>query len=95
MVGGVLSLARTLGATEAEADISEAYGQNVTVRRGEIETIEYNRDKGLSVTVGVGKQRGSASSSDLTPKAIEDTVRAAPTSWPADRAAAARSSSTA
>jgi PmbA protein len=77
MVGDVLSLARKLGATEAEADISEAYGQNVTVRRGEIETIEYNRDKGLSITVGVGKQRGSASSSDLTPKAIEDTVRAA------------------
>jgi len=39
------------GATEAEADISEGYGQSVTVRHGEVETIEYNRDKGLSVTV--------------------------------------------
>jgi PmbA protein len=77
MVEGVLRIARAQGATEAEADVSEGYGQSVTVRRGEVETIEYNRDKGLSLTVFVGKQRGSASSSDLTPKAIEDTVRAA------------------
>jgi PmbA protein len=77
MVEGVLRIARAQGATEAEADVSEGYGQSVTVRRGEVETIEYNRDKGLSITVYVGKQRGSASSSDLTPKAIEDTVRAA------------------
>jgi PmbA protein len=77
MVEGVLRIARAQGATEAEADVSEGYGQSVTVRRGEVETIEYNRDKGLSLTVYVGKQRGSASSSDLTPKAIEDTVRAA------------------
>jgi PmbA protein len=77
MVEGTLRIARTHGATEAEADISEGYGQSVTVRRGEVETIEYNRDKGLSVTAYVGKQRGYASSSDLTPRAIEDTVRAA------------------
>ena len=77
MVEGVLRLARAHGATEAEASVSEGYGQSVTVRRGEVETIEYNRDKGVNVTVYVGKQSGSASSSDLTPKAIEDTVRAA------------------
>lgn len=77
IVESVLALARTHGASEAEADVSEGYGQSVTVRRGEVETIEYNRDKGLSVTVYVGRQRGSASSSDLTAKAIGDTVRAA------------------
>jgi PmbA protein len=77
MVEGTLRIARTHGATEAEADISEGYGQSVTVRRGEVETIEYNRDKGLSVTAYVGKQRGYASSSDLSARAIEDTVRAA------------------
>jgi len=77
MVEGVLRLARAHGATEAEASVSEGYGQSVTVRRDEVETIEYNRDKGVNVTVYVGKQSGSASSSDLTPKAIEDTVRAA------------------
>jgi PmbA protein len=77
MVEGTLRIARAHGATEAEADVSEGYGQSVTVRNGEVETIEYNRDKGLSVTVYVGKQRGYASSSDLSPRAIEDTVRAA------------------
>jgi PmbA protein len=77
MVEGTLRIARAHGATEAEADISEGYGQSITVRRGEVETIEYNRDKGLSVTVYIGKQRGYASSSDLSARAIEDTVRAA------------------
>ncbi len=73
----VLELAGKLGASSAEADISVGTGQNVTVRRGEVETIEYNRDKGFSVTVYFGKQRGHASSSDLSAVAIRDTVAAA------------------
>jgi PmbA protein len=77
MVEDVLRAARAKGATEAEAEVSEGYGQSVTVRHGEVETIEYNRDRGLSVSVYVGKQRGHASSSDLDAKAIEDTVNAA------------------
>ncbi len=77
MVADVLELARERGATEAEADVSEGYGQSVTVRRGEVETIEYNRDKSLGITVFIGKQRGYASSSDLAPKALRDTVAAA------------------
>ncbi|MGH8697543.1 MAG: PmbA/TldA family metallopeptidase, partial [Burkholderiales bacterium] len=77
MVAGALSLARDRGATEAEAEVSEGYGQSVTVRRGAVETIEYNRDKGLGVTVYLGKQHGYASTSDLAPKAIQDTVSAA------------------
>ncbi len=44
MVADALALARDRGATEAEAEVSEGYGQSVTVRRGEVETIEYNRD---------------------------------------------------
>jgi PmbA protein len=77
MVADVLRLAREQGATEAEADVSEGYGQTVTVRKDEVETIEYNRDKGLGVSVYLGKQRGYASSSDLGPQAIRDTVGAA------------------
>ncbi|MEO8040338.1 MAG: DNA gyrase modulator, partial [Betaproteobacteria bacterium] len=73
----VLRHAAAAGATSAEVDISEGFGQAVTVRHGEVETIEYNRDKGFGVTVYVGQQRGHASSSDLSPKALEDTVRAA------------------
>jgi PmbA protein len=77
MVADALRLARERGATEAEAEVSEGYGQSVTVRRGAVETIEYNRDKGLGITTYVGKQHGYASTSDLAPKAIAETVAAA------------------
>ncbi|MES2354518.1 MAG: metalloprotease PmbA [Pseudomonadota bacterium] len=73
----ILAQARNLGASAAETDVSTGIGQSVTVRKGNVETIEYNRDKGLSVTVYFGKQRGSASSSDFSPQAIRDTVQAA------------------
>ena len=73
----VLSQAKKLGATACETDISDGFGQNVTVRRGEVETIEYNRDKGLSVSVYIGQRRGHASTSDFSPQAVSDTVAAA------------------
>ncbi len=72
-----LDYARQKGATAAEAEVSEGYGQTVTVRHGEVETIEYNRDKGIGVTVYLGQQRGHASTSDFSPKALRDTVDAA------------------
>jgi len=72
-----LDYAKQKGATAAEADTSEGFGQTVTVRRGEVETIEYNRDKGFGVTVYVGQQRGHASSSDFSPQAVRDSVDAA------------------
>ena len=65
------------GATACSAEVSEGIGQAVTVRQGEVETIEYNRDKGLGIGVYIGKQRGSASTSDFSPKAIRDSVDAA------------------
>ena len=72
-----LAYARERGATAAEAEVSEGYGQTVTVRLGEVETIEYNRDKGMGVSVYLGKQRGHASTSDFSPKALRDAVDAA------------------
>ncbi len=72
-----VALARARGASDAEVEVSAAVGQSVTVRRGEVETVEYNRDKGLSVTVYFGKRRGNASTSDLSPEAIEKSVEAA------------------
>lgn len=72
-----LDHARRQGATAAEAEVSEGYGQTVTVRRGEVETIEYNRDKGLGVTVYIGQKRGHASTSDFSPQAVNSTVEAA------------------
>jgi PmbA protein len=73
----VLEYARKNGATGCDTEISEGYGQTVTVRRGEVETIEYNRDKGLGVSIYIGKKKGYASSADLSPRAVEDTVKAA------------------
>jgi PmbA protein len=72
-----LAYARERGATAAEVEVSEGYGQTVTVRRGEVETIEYNRDKGMGVSVYIGQQRGHASTSDFSPKALRDAVDAA------------------
>ena len=69
--------ARKGGATACETNVSDGFGQTVTVRQSEVETIEYNRDKGLSVTVYIGQKRGHASTSDFSPQAIGDTVAAA------------------
>jgi PmbA protein len=73
----MLVYAKQRGATAASAEVSEGFGQAVTVRHGEVETIEYNRDKGLGITVYIGQQRGNASTSDFSLQAIRDTVDAA------------------
>ena len=73
----VLKVAKLQGASAAEAELSLSIGQNVSVRMGETENIEYNRDKGMSVTVYFGQQKGHASTSDLSPQALKDTVAAA------------------
>lgn len=73
----VLKVAKNLGASAAEAELSLSIGQNVSVRLSEVENIEYNRDKGMSVTVYFGQQKGHASTSDLTQQALKDTVAAA------------------
>ena len=73
----VLQMAKAAGASSAEAEINLGFGQNVSVRLNETETIEYNRDKGMSVSVYFGQQRGNASTSDLSPQALKETVEAA------------------
>ena len=73
----ILKYARDKGATACETDVSEGVGASVAVRRSEVDTIEYNRDKGIGVTVYVGQQRGYASSSDFSPTALRATVDAA------------------
>jgi PmbA protein len=73
----VLKIARQKGASSAETELSYGTGQSVSVRMGELENIEYNRDKGVSVTVYFGQRKGFASSSDLSPQALQDTVEAA------------------
>ena len=73
----VLKLAKSAGASSAETEVSFGTGQSVSVRMGETENIEYNRDKGVSVTVYFGHKKGQASSSDLSSTALKDTVEAA------------------
>jgi PmbA protein len=72
-----LAHAAKQGASGCEAETSDGYGQTVTVRKGEVETIEYNRDKSLGVTVYVGQRKGYASTADFSARAIRDTVEAA------------------
>ncbi|RMD70152.1 MAG: metalloprotease PmbA [Gammaproteobacteria bacterium] len=76
-VEALLKDAKRQGATMAEAGLSVESGLSVTVRLGEVETIEYHRDKGLGVTVYMGKRKGSASTTDFSPAAIRETVKAA------------------
>ena len=73
----VLGYARQAGANDCEVDISEGFGQSVTVRCGEVETIEHNRDKGIGVTVYLGQRKGYASTSDFSSTAVRETVAAA------------------
>ena len=65
------------GATEAEADASVGQGLGVTVRLGEVETTEYQRDRGLAVTVYFGKRKGAASTADLSREAVRTSVQKA------------------
>jgi len=73
----VLKHADQKGATACEVDVSEGFGQSVGVRCDEVETIEFNRDKGVGITVYVGQRKGYASTSDFSAQALRDTVEAA------------------
>jgi len=77
----VLARAKQAGASACDVDVSEGYGLAVTVRKGQTDTIEHNRDRGAGVTVYFGERpkarRGHASSSDLSRAALEQTVDAA------------------
>ncbi len=77
MVDFSISHAKKLGASDAAAQASEASGLSVSVRKGDLENVERNRDKSLSISVYVGQRRGAASTSDFSPRAIEQTVAAA------------------
>ncbi|HZF16566.1 MAG TPA: metalloprotease PmbA [Steroidobacteraceae bacterium] len=77
VVAQSLKLARARGASDAEVGASMQTGLSVTVRLGEVETLEYQRDRGVGVTVYFGKRKGSASTSDLSQAALADTVEKA------------------
>ncbi|MFT7413683.1 MAG: PmbA protein [Methylophagaceae bacterium] len=72
-----LQQAKSQGATAAEVGVSHSKGLSVSVRQGDVETLEYNSDTGLGITVYFGQSKASASTSDLKPAAIADAVKAA------------------
>lgn len=77
LVNDALKHAKSLGASDAAAEISESRGLSVSVRNSDVETVEQTRDRSLDVTVFSGNRRGSASTSDFSAKALRETVEAA------------------
>jgi PmbA protein len=77
IIDDVLAIARKVGASDAAAEVSEGSGLSVSVRKGEVENVERNRDKSVGVAIYIGQRRGNASTSDFSAAALEQTVRAA------------------
>ncbi len=77
----VLERARRAGASGCDCDVSEGHGLSVSVRKGEPDTVEHNRDRSVGVSVYFGERprvrRGHASTSDFSRAALEQTVDAA------------------
>ena len=75
-VGYAVEIARKAGAS-AEVAVTKVSGLSVSTRLQEVENVEFNNDGALGISVYVGQQKGNASTSDLTPEAIKNTVEAA------------------
>lgn len=73
----ILAECRRRGASQAEVGLNEDAGLNVNVRLGEVETIEYTRDRGLNLTVYFGQRKGSASTADFDPDSLAITIEQA------------------
>jgi PmbA protein len=76
-VSAVLARAKQLGASSAEASMSRTRGLSIETRHGEVETVEFNQDGGLGISLYFGQRKGSASTADLSPQALERAVAAA------------------
>ncbi len=77
LIEDTLALAKNMGASDAAAEVSEGVGLSVSVRKGKLENVERNQDKSIGVSVYLGQRRGNASTSDFSPQALAQTVRAA------------------
>jgi PmbA protein len=66
--------ARSRGASQAEAAVSQDTGLSVGVRLGEVETLEHQRDRSMGITVYFGQRKGSASTADFSLEAVRATV---------------------
>ncbi len=77
IIDSVLTQAKAMGASAAEADVGAGAGLSANVRKGEIDKLEYERDKGLGITIYIDGQKGNSSTSDFSETAIKDAVQAA------------------
>lgn len=77
LVAGILDEAKRQGASAAEVSAGDSTGLVVSVRKGDVETVEFTNDRGFGITVYIGTRKGSASTSDAGPEAVRETVRAA------------------
>ena len=77
LVEKILSEAKSQGSDQAEVSVSMEQGLGVSVRKGELENLEFNQDRGFGITLYFGKRKGSASTTDSSEAAIRDTVAAA------------------
>lgn len=73
----VLKRARKKGATDAAVSVNHDQGFGVDVRMNMVETVAFSEEKGVSVAVYIGQQKGSATSSDTSPAALDAMVNAA------------------
>lgn len=76
-VSKVLTLAKSLGADGAEVAMSRQQGLSVGTRLGEVENVEFTSDGALGITVYQQGRKGSASTADLSEKALTQAVEAA------------------
>ncbi|MBV2134459.1 metalloprotease PmbA [Pseudomonas sp. MAP12] len=76
-VEAILAEARRQGASDCEVAVSLEQGLSTSVRQGEVETVEFNRDRGFGITLYLGQCKGSASTSAQGEEAIRETVAAA------------------
>ena len=77
LVYDILKEARQQGADQAEVAVSAEEGLGVSVRKGELENLEFNQDRGFGITLQFGQRRGTASTTDSSTAAIKETVTAA------------------
>ena len=74
LVSDVLAIAKRKGATDVEVEASLSDGVSIEVRKGDIDKLEFNRDKGIGISVYLGKASASVSSSDTNIKSLESTI---------------------
>lgn len=69
-----LSRAGSAGATAVEVSAHASQGLSVMVRMGQVDTLEHMQDRGVSVSVYIGRRKGQASSADLSQQSVDNCV---------------------